>query len=174
MVVWLILECKVPDIIASWATRSRLGWLSPLHQMKPAEERHVQRSGSIGTSGNPLVLSKSNAIFCFHFVAERPPCTKNSSMGLKMKFAQISCQWLQAVWILLYFFRSNGLSKYALWLGPLVPQLLMYFHVLPHNPVPRLRSRWVVWCSVCSLFPPSLCLRFPCLCTFHSFFACLL
>lgn len=50
-----------------------------------------------------------------------------------------------AVWIFLYFFRSNGLSKYALWLGPLVPQLLTYFKMLPPSPLLAFPTMMVTW-----------------------------
>lgn len=51
----------------------------------------------------------------------------------------------KAMWICLYFFRSNGLSKYALWLGPFMPQLLMYFELMPTSNAPWLRWHFLLF-----------------------------
>lgn len=50
-----------------------------------------------------------------------------------------------AMWIFLYFFRSNGLSKYALWLGPFMPQLLMYFELMPTSNILQFPVMLVTW-----------------------------
>ena len=39
------------------------------------------------------------------------------------------------VWITLYIWRSYGLSKYALWLGPLLSKMLAYLKVTPDLPI---------------------------------------
>ena len=51
-----------------------------------------------------------------------------------------------AVWIMLYIWRSYGLSKYALWFGPLLSKMLAYFKFTPDNPVVELGTMMLVGC----------------------------
>ena len=37
------------------------------------------------------------------------------------------------MWVTLYIWRSYGLSKYALWLGPLLAKMGAYFRVIPDS-----------------------------------------
>jgi len=50
-----------------------------------------------------------------------------------------------SMWIMLYIWRSYGLSKYALWFGPLLSKMLSYFKVTPENPVVELGMMMLTW-----------------------------
>ncbi|CAE7239971.1 cyb5r2 [Symbiodinium pilosum] len=50
-----------------------------------------------------------------------------------------------ATWIILYIWRSYGLSKYALWLGPLLSKMLAYYHITPDNPLVQLGTMMITW-----------------------------
>ena len=57
-----------------------------------------------------------------------------------------------SMWIMLYIWRSYGLSKYALWFGPLLSKMLSYFKVTPENPVVELGMMMLGGCLSKQLF----------------------
>ncbi|CAJ1355435.1 unnamed protein product [Effrenium voratum] len=63
-----------------------------------------------------------------------------------------------ALWIMMYMVRSQGLSKYALWLGPLVPAVLQALQLMPTAKIWKFPVMIIVWIVCMGL--QKLCIGF--------------